>query len=267
MAEIQIHEISGTATAFDFVNSDYIALDNTTNNSRKMLASIMQALIRNYATDAQMGYVAGLTATDVELNILDGCTATYTKLNYLTGSVPGASAASSAVVLDENQDGLIGRDLAITRNLAVTGTSALGGKITASAGLDMSSSNIDLDGNDLILDEDGDSKLVENATDDVIDLYLGGVNEYRWDAAAFGCSTAGANNLGGALSGASSATAANAWNDLNLAGHISMGGITTPSNPAIDESMKIYFDSSDGGLKVLLRHGGETKPFTLQAFA
>ena len=266
MAEIQIHEISGTATEFETL--DYIALDETTANSRKMLASVLQALIRNDATDAQMGYVAGLTATDAELNILDGCTATFTKLNYLTGSVPGASAASSAVVLDENQDGLIGRDLAITRNLAVTGISVLGGKIAASAGLYMNSSNIDLDGNDLILDGDGDSKLAENATtDDVIDLYLGGVNEYRWDAAAFGCSTAGANNLGGALSGASSAIAANAWNDLNLAGHISMGGIETPSNPAIDESMKIYFDSSDGGLKVLLRHGNVTKPYTLQAFA
>jgi len=262
MAEIQIHEISGTATEFETL--DYIALDETTANSRKMLASVLQAKIRNYATDAQMGYVAGLTATDAELNILDGCTATFTKLNYLTGSVPGASAASSAVVLDGNQDGLIGRDLAITRNLAVTGTSALGGKITASAGLDMSSSNIDLDGNDLILDGNGDSKLYEKG-DDVISLNLGGVEEYRWDGTAFGsASTITPNDLGGALT-SPSATNANAWGNLNLAGGlINVKAVADPGGAAANSSYVLYMDSTSNNLMVRLQNAvGQEKHITV----
>ena len=264
MAEIQISGVTPTATEFETL--DYFAIDNTEDNTRKILASVVQSKIRNGLSDTELAILGGAELSTAELNILAGCTATFTQLNYTAVTTPGTAEASKALVLDAAGDGGLGRNMTISGTLGVDGTVGSGGLLTAAAGIDMTSGDLKLNGGGLILDEDDDSKFIENATDDVIDLYLGGVNEYRWDGSAFGCSTAGANDLGGAVSDSTSAIAANPWKDLNLNGHISMKGITTPSNPAIDESMKIYFDSSDGGLKVLLRHGNVTNSYTLQAF-
>ena len=265
MAELQINELSAAATELETL--DYFAIDNDVDNTRKILASTLQAKIRNNLSDAELATLNGVSATltAAELNKLDGFTGDVDDLNYLSGVTAGTTAASKALVLNSDGDGGLGRNMTIAGTLEVAGTVDAAGLLTAKVGIDMTTGDLKMNGNDLILDANHDSKFAENI-DNVIDLHLNGASEYRWDAAAFGCSTGGANNLGGALSPSTSASAANAWNDLNLKGHISMGGITTPSNPAIDESMKIYFDSSDGGLKVLLRHGGVTKPFTLQAF-
>ena len=268
MAELQISGLTATATVFE--TEDYFAVDDSVENTRKMLASVVQSIIRGGVTAAQLTVLSGIAATltAAELNILDGCTATATQLNYTKVTTPGTAEESKALVLDSDGDGGLGRNMNVSGTLGVAGVATMAAKAVCSLGLTVSGGNIDLVGNDLILDADGDSKLAENATaDDVIDLWLGGASEYRWDAAAFGCSSVGGNSLGGELDSGSSLDAANSWNNLNMTGHISMGGIETPSNPAIDESMKLYFDSSDGGLKVLLRHGGVTKPFTLQAFA
>ena len=269
MAELQISGLTAAASVFE--TEDYFAVDDSVQNTRKMLASVVQSIIRGGVTAAQLTVLSGIAATltAAELNILDGCTATATQLNYTKVTTRGTAEASKALVLDSDGDGGLGRNMTVSGTLGVAGVATMAAKAVCSLGLRVSGGNIDLVGNDLILDADGDSKLAENATtDDVIDLWLGGASEYRWDAAAFGCSFVGGNSLGGELdSGSSLIAAANPWNNLNMTGHISMGGIETPSNPAIDESMKLYFDSSDGGLKVLLRHEGVTKPFTLQAFA
>jgi len=261
MTDLQIHELSGTATEFGTL--EYIAVDNSTDDSRKMLASVLQALIRNNLENDELAILDGATLSTAELNILDGCTATFTELNYLAGLTPGASSASGAVVLDENQDGTIGRDLAITRNLAVTGTSTLGGTVSTNA-IDMSG-NLDINGNDLILDADGDSKLYEKA-DDIISMNLGGVEEYRWNASNFGCATAGDNNLGGAL-GVESASAPNAWNHLNIIGNIYMGESTAPASATIDGSCVLYMDTATGDVMLKIRHGGSSVIATLADFS
>ena len=261
MADLQIHGLSGTATEFGTL--EYIAVDNSTDDSRKMLASVLQALIRNNLENDELAILDGATLSTAELNILDGCTATFTELNYLAGVTPGASSASGAVVLDENQDGTIGRDLAITRNLAVTGTSTLGGTVSTNA-IDMSG-NLDINGNDLILDAGGNDKLYIG-TDNILSLNLGGTSYYRWDVNSFGCSGSGGADLGGSIA-VDSATAANSWDNLNLMGAIYMSGNVAIPSTTMDESCVIYMNKTTGSLMVKIQHGESEKIYTLAEFA
>jgi hypothetical protein len=176
------------------------------------------------------------------------------------------AAASKALVLDESADGQLGRNMTISGTLVVDGTVGAGGLFTADAGIDMLYGSLKMNGNDLFLDADHNSKFLADDDNDILQLWLGGNEKYRWDGDAFGPSTAGANDLGGEL-GVSSGTAANPWGNLNLAGHMSMKAISTPSNPAENDSMKLYQDASSGNLMVILKKGTVSKPFTLQAFA
>jgi len=264
MAEKTIREITGTETVF--LSDDYLEIDGDTEATRKMLLSSLETQIRNNLLDAELAILDGATLSTAELNILDGCTATYDELNYLADVTAGTGAASKAVVLDEDGDGSIARDLSVVRNIVVGGTTGLSGKLTVtSANIEMVSGDIDLNGNDLILDADGNSKLYEK-TNDVISLTLGGTEEYRFSGTNIGCATAGANNLGGVL-GAADSNNPNAWGDLNLTGVINMAEGAAPASAVLNGSCVIYMDSATGDLKVQLWHDGSKATATLADFS
>ena len=263
MANLRIKDITATATTYAAL--EYVAIDSIANDVQKITLDNVEAQIRNGASDAQMGYVAGLTATDTELNILDGCTATYEELNYLAGLTPGASSASKAVVLSAAQNGAIGNNLTVGGTIAVTGDTTLTGAVSCVSSLTMDGSGaIDLKGNDLILDADGDSKLYEKV-DDVVSLNLGGSEEYRFGATAFGCVTSGANSLGGALN-VGTENAPYPWKNLNIVGNIFMGATADPTATTTNESLVIWMDSTSGDIMARVQHGGSERIKTISAF-
>ena len=264
MANLRIKDITATATTYAAL--EYVAIDSIANDVQKITLDNVEAQIRNGASDAQMGYVAGLTATDTELNILDGCTATYEELNYLAGLTPGASSASKAVVLSAAQNGAIGNNLTVGGTIAVTGDTTLTGAVSCVSSLTMDgASGIDLNGQDFILDADGDSKF-KVTTDDILQLYLATTEEYRFGADAIGCATAGAISLGGAL-GVASGTSPNCFLNLNISGNVFMGETAAPASATVDGSCVIYQDSATGDLMVKIRHAGGSVTATLADFS
>ena len=73
------------------------------------------------ATAAELNKTDGLTATTTELNKLDGVTATTAELNYVD-TTAGTAVASKAVVLDSNKDITGIRNMTLSGNLTVSGT-------------------------------------------------------------------------------------------------------------------------------------------------
>jgi len=76
------------------------------------------------STAAELNILDGVTSTAAELNVLDGITAVVGELNALDigSTAVGTAVASKAVILDSNKDYTGIRNLTITGNLSVTGT-------------------------------------------------------------------------------------------------------------------------------------------------
>jgi len=265
MAELQINELSAAATELETL--DYFAIDNDVDNTRKILASTLQAKIRNNLSDAELATLNGVSATltAAELNKLDGFTGDVDDLNYLSGVTAGTTAASKALVLNSDGDGGLGRNMTISGTLGVDGAVELAAKLNCNSGAEIESGDLDINANNLILDLDGDSKFLADH-DDILQLWLGGTEVYRFDGANFGCASSAGCNLGGKL-GVGSADDANEWHDLNLANHINIGASTAPENCPASNTAVIYLDTATKNLRVRINSGGSELTFTLATYA
>jgi len=100
------------------------------------------------STAAELNILDGVTSTAAELNILDGVTSTTAELNTLDGitavvgelnaldlgsTAVGTAIASKAVVLDSDKDYTGIRNLSITGNLSVGGTTTVVDTVTMNA--------------------------------------------------------------------------------------------------------------------------------------
>ena len=87
------------------------------------------------STTAELNILDGVTATAAELNVLDGITAVVGELNALDigSTAVGTAVASKAVILDSNKDYTGIRNLTITGNLSVTGTTTTVNTVTMNA--------------------------------------------------------------------------------------------------------------------------------------
>ena len=87
------------------------------------------------STAAELNILDGVTATAAELNVLDGITAVVGELNALDigSTAVGTAVASKAVILDANKDYTGIRNLTITGNLSVTGTTTQVNTVTMNA--------------------------------------------------------------------------------------------------------------------------------------
>ncbi len=85
------------------------------------------------STAAELNILDGVTSTAAELNILDGVTSTTAELNFLDGSTAGTAVASKALVLDSNKDATGLRNLTLTGNLTVQGTTTTVNTVTMEA--------------------------------------------------------------------------------------------------------------------------------------
>ncbi len=87
------------------------------------------------STAAELNILDGVTSTAAELNVLDGITAVVGELNALDigSTAVGTAVASKAVILDSNKDYTGIRNLTITGNLSVTGTTTQVNTVTMNA--------------------------------------------------------------------------------------------------------------------------------------
>jgi len=87
------------------------------------------------ATASELNIMDGVTSTTAELNVLDGITAVVGELNALDigSTAVGTAVASKAVILDSNKDYTGIRNLTITGNLSVTGTTTTVDTVTMNA--------------------------------------------------------------------------------------------------------------------------------------
>ena len=87
------------------------------------------------STAAELNILDGVTSTAAELNVLDGITAVVGELNALDigSTAVGTAVASKAVILDSNKDYTGIRNLTITGNLSVTGTTTTVDTVTMNA--------------------------------------------------------------------------------------------------------------------------------------
>ena len=87
------------------------------------------------STAAELNILDGVTSTTAELNVLDGITAVVGELNALDigSTAVGTAVASKAVILDSNKDYTGIRNLTITGNLSVTGTTTQVNTVTMNA--------------------------------------------------------------------------------------------------------------------------------------
>ena len=87
------------------------------------------------STAAELNILDGVTSTAAELNVLDGITAVVGELNALDigSTAVGTAVASKAVILDSNKDYTGIRNLTITGNLSVTGTTTQVDTVTMNA--------------------------------------------------------------------------------------------------------------------------------------
>jgi hypothetical protein len=87
------------------------------------------------STTAELNILDGVTATAAELNVLDGITAVVGELNALDigSTAVGTAVASKAVILDSNKDYTGIRNLTISGNLSVTGTTTTVNTVTMNA--------------------------------------------------------------------------------------------------------------------------------------
>ena len=261
MADVRIKDLAGTRTTY--LADDFIAMDGDTQGSDKILLDNIEAQIRNGASDTQMGIVAGLTSDANEINKLDGATLSTAQLNYLAGVTAGTPLANKAIVLGDDKDGGLGRNLTVTGTMQIQGAVNLDSTLEVT-GLTSLQGGLDLNGNDLILDSDANSKLYIS-TDDILSLNLGGSEYYRWDKDNFGCAAGGGADLGGSIA-VDSGSAANAWDNLNLTGAIYMSGNVAIPSTTIDESCVIYMNKTSGSLMVKIQHGEAEKIYTLAKF-
>jgi hypothetical protein len=85
-------------------------------------------------------------------------------------------------------------------------------------------SSLDMNGNELILDADGDTSITAD-TDDQIDFRIGGADEVSLNATAFAPSTNGGNSLG---------TASLKWSNIYASGTVDLGSSVNIDGGTID---------------------------------
>ncbi len=85
------------------------------------------------STTAELNLLDGVTSTTTELNLLDGVTATTAELNTLDGVSAGTVSASKALITDGNKDLTGLRNLYITGDLSVQGSSTVVDTVTMEA--------------------------------------------------------------------------------------------------------------------------------------
>ena len=74
------------------------------------------------ATAAELNIMDGVTSTTAELNILDGVTATASEINVLDGASAANSSAGLAAIVGTSGDLAVARNLSVTGNLTINGT-------------------------------------------------------------------------------------------------------------------------------------------------
>tara|TARA_R110002051_G_scaffold318194_2_gene400242 strand:- start:1150 stop:2097 length:948 start_codon:yes stop_codon:yes gene_type:complete len=77
------------------------------------------------ATATELNLIDGVTATTAELNLVDGVTATTAELNYVDVTSAGTAQASKAVILDASKDVTGIRNMTLTGDLTVGGSSTI----------------------------------------------------------------------------------------------------------------------------------------------
>lgn len=77
-------------------------------------------------------YTISLNDPTINVSDITGLTATATELNYLSGATPGTSVANTVLVVDSNKDLQGIRNLVVSGDLTVNGTSTIINSVTVS---------------------------------------------------------------------------------------------------------------------------------------